>query len=74
MARDDLSVGQKMLRSLGLTLFVVTVVVLLGLGHGYVSGGQGEGWIKALSALAPTAAAARVVLPASPGRGGRRHT
>jgi len=60
MARDDLTVGQKMLRSLGLTLFVVTGVVLLGLGYGSVSGDQGEGWRRIVSALALTAAAVAV--------------
>ena len=60
MARDDLSVGQKMLRSLGLTLMVVTGIVLLGLGYGYVSGGQGEGWRQVVSALALGVAAVAV--------------
>jgi len=60
MNRDDLSVGQKLLRSLGLTLLVVTGVMLLGLAYGYVSGGQGEGWKQVVSALALAAAAVAV--------------
>ena len=60
MRSDDLSVGQKLLRSLGLTLLVVTGVVLLGLGYGYVSGGEGEGWKQVVSALALLVAAVAV--------------
>ena len=60
MRSDDLSVGQKLRRSLGLTLLVVTGVVLLGLGYGYVSGGEGDGWKQVVSALALLVAAVAV--------------
>ena len=55
--RDDLSPGQKILRSAGLTVIGVTVVLCGGLAYSYMSGEQGTGWKPFASATGLLAAA-----------------
>lgn len=44
MAREDLTAGQRALRSLGMTVLAVTGVFLAGLAFTYVSGDGGSTW------------------------------
>ena len=60
MRRDDLTAGQKTLRSLGLTVIVVTGLFAAGIAYSYLFGGQGSGWKQVASAAGLAAAAVAV--------------
>jgi O-antigen/teichoic acid export membrane protein len=55
--RDDLSPGQKTLRSLGMTVIAVTGLFAAGIAWSYLFGGQGSGWKQVASAAGLAAAA-----------------
>jgi len=48
--RDDLTPGQKALRSAGLTVIMLTTLLSGGLAFSYLGGGQGGGWQRLASA------------------------
>jgi hypothetical protein len=54
--RDDLTPGQKLLRSGGLTVILVTGLFAAGIAYSYLTGEQGTGW-KQLASAAGLAAA-----------------
>lgn len=57
MRRDDLTAGQKTLRSLGMTVIAVTALFASGIAYSYLSGDQGSGWKQVASAAGLAAAA-----------------
>lgn len=58
MRRDDLSAGQKTLRSLGMTVIMLTALLTAGLAFTFISGDEGSAWERL--ALATSMAAAAV--------------
>jgi len=59
--RDDLTPGQKTLRSAGMTVIVLTVFLCGGIAYSYLWGDQGTGWKPLASALGLVAAAGALI-------------
>ncbi len=61
LRRDDLTPGQKTLRSAGLTVIILTVILCGGIAYSYLAGDQGTGWRQLASAVGLVAAAVALV-------------